>query len=222
MRLYMHPVSNPSRALLFYIADNDLPVEEVVVDLADGAQHREPYSLLNPSHQVPTLVDGDFILSESSAILKYLAETFEQPTYPKELRKRARVNELMDWLNTSLYRDYGCGFVLPQVYPQDRQDELRPATIARHRALARKWLGILNDHWLFGRGDYLVADELTIADYFGAALVTCGELIRADLSAWPNVEHWLDGMKRQPGWDKANEGFLAFRDSLKDRTFEAL
>ena len=34
------------------------------------------------------------------------------------LRKRARVNQMMDWFNTGLYRDFGYGFVYPQIFPQ--------------------------------------------------------------------------------------------------------
>ena len=58
MRLYMHPVSNTSRPILLYVAENKLPVETEVVDLMTGAHHQEPYITLNPNRLVPTLVES--------------------------------------------------------------------------------------------------------------------------------------------------------------------
>lgn len=103
MKLYMYPVSTASRPVALLIVEKKLPVENVVVDLMTGAHHHEPYVSLNPNSLVPMLEDGDFRLTESSAILKYLANSFDLPEYPEELKARARVNEVMDWFLTQLY-----------------------------------------------------------------------------------------------------------------------
>ena len=70
---------------------------------------------------MPVLEDGDFRLTESSAILKYLADKMDSPPYPKDLKERARVNESMDWFNTNLYRDFGYGVVYPQIFPHHKR-----------------------------------------------------------------------------------------------------
>ena len=224
MKLYMHPVSNTSRPVLMFIRDNNLPVEEEVVDLMTGAHHQEPYASLNPNRMVPTLVDGDFVLTESSAILKYLAEKFDLPAYPKDLKKRAKVNELMDWFNTNFYRDYAYGVVYPQVFPHHKRpsEDVQKATIAWGKELTKKWLQVLNDHWL-GKGNrYLTGDEVTIADYFGAGLATCGAMIRTEFKNYPNVEAWLKRMEATPSWGKTNEAMYGFRDHLKEQQFETV
>ena len=105
MKLYMHPVSNTSRPVRLFIAENNLPVEEQVVDLFTGEHYKEPYINMNPNHMVPMLEDGDFRLTESATILKYLAVKTKSALYPEELKARARVNERMDWINTQLNRD---------------------------------------------------------------------------------------------------------------------
>ena len=54
------------------------------------------FSAINPNQAVPVLQDGEFRLTESSAILKYLADRVGSPSYPRKLQMRARVNEAMD------------------------------------------------------------------------------------------------------------------------------
>jgi glutathione S-transferase len=220
----MHPVSNTSRPILHYIADNNLPVETEIVDLMTGAHHKEPFVSLNPNRLVPVLVDGDFILSESSAILKYLADKFDLPTYPKDLKKRAKVNEMMDWFNTNFYRDYAYGFVYPQIFPHHKRqsEEAHAGAIAWGKELSKKWLNVLNDHWLGGKSKYLVGDELTIADYFGAALITCGHPIRTEFKAYPNIVRWLETIDKLPNWKKVNEPMDGFRQAVKDKQFETI
>src|SRR3972149_5883076 len=95
MKLYMHKVSTTSRPILLFIAENKIDVEQVVVDLMTGEHMKAPFTRLNPSKQVPVLEDGDFVLTESSSILKYLADKIGSPAYPQDPKKRARVNEMM-------------------------------------------------------------------------------------------------------------------------------
>ena len=103
MKLYMHPVSTACRPVRLFCKENGLAMEEEVVDLLTGGQHKEPYASLNPNRQVPMLEDDGFRLTEGSAILKYLAEKYQLPSYPSDLKKRAKINEVMDWLNTGFF-----------------------------------------------------------------------------------------------------------------------
>jgi glutathione S-transferase len=224
MKLYMHPVSMTSRPVRLFLAENGIPVEEQVVDLMTGEHYQEPYTAINPNRLVPVLEDGDFRLTESSAILKYLADKFDLPSYPKELKQRAKVNEIMDWFNTNFYRDYGYGWIYPQLFPhQRRPDEaVQKATIAWGKERSKGWLQILNDHWLGPNKPYLCGDRITIADYFGVCLLTLGEVIRLDFSAYPNIQRWLNNMKRLPSWPKVNEALYGFANAVKDQKFDAI
>ena len=69
---------------------------------------------------------------------------------------------------------------------------------------------------------YLCGDQITIADYFGAALVTLGEVIRCDFSAYPNVQRWLNNVKKLPSWPKVNEVFYGLVNSVKGQPFLTL
>ena len=74
MKLYMHPVSTTSRPVMQFITDNDIPADMQVVDILKGEHYEPAYSKINPNHLIPMLEDGDFRLTESAAILVYLAE----------------------------------------------------------------------------------------------------------------------------------------------------
>jgi glutathione S-transferase len=224
MKLYMHPVSNASRPVRLFIAENKIDCEEELVDLATGAHYKEPYATKNPNRLVPWLDDGDFHLTESSAILKYLASKYDLPSYPKDLKKRAKVDEMMDWFNTQFYRDYGYNLTYPQIYGHHKRpsDEGQAVTIAWGKERAQGWFKLLNDYWLGPSKQYLCGDQITIADYFGACLVTMGEVIKCEFSAYPNIERWLGNMRKLQSWKAVNEAHYGFVNAVKDQPFKSL
>jgi len=224
MKLYMHPVSMTSRPVRLFIAENAIPCEEQIVDLMTGEHLKEPYAAINPNKLVPVLEDGDLRLTESSAILKYLAEKTGSLAYPKDLKKRAKVNEMMDWFNTNFYRDFGYGMAYPQIFPHHKRptDAVQTATVAWGAERAKNWLGILNDYWIGPNKQYVTGDEITIADYFGSCLVTLGEVIRCDFTAYPNVNRWLGNMKKLKTWNKINEALYGLASAVKDLPFVAV
>jgi glutathione S-transferase len=223
MKIYYHPVSTTSRPLMLFAQESNLPIEFQVVDLMKGEHVQPPYAAINPSKLVPVLEDGEFRLTESSAILKYLAEKFDLPAYPKELRARARVNEMMDWINTQLCRDLAYGLVYPQIFPTHKRpdDAQQKATLAWAKERATGWMKVL-DASLIGSKKYLCGDQITIADYFAASFVSLAEFIRCDFSAYPNVKRWYGRMKSLRTWNKVHEVFYGFAGSMKDAKFEVV
>jgi glutathione S-transferase len=223
MKLYMHPASTTSRAVMLFIADNNIPCETQVVDIFSGEHMRDPFASINPSKLIPVLEDGDFRLTESAAILKYLADKAGSPAYPKDLKQRARVNEVMDWFNSQFYRDYGYGLIYPQLFPSLKRPskEVQDATVAWGKEFTQRWLQILNDH-ILGKKKFLCGNEITIADYFGAAIIQVGEVIRINLQTYPNIARWLATMKHRPSYNKVYEAVHGFAESVKNQPFVAV
>lgn len=217
MKLYYHPVSTTSRPILQFCADHDIAYEGEVVDLMSGAHHQEPFISINPNRLVPVLDDDGFILSESSAILKYLAEKYDSPSYPKDLRARARVNEAMDWFNSNFYREFGYNLVYPQVFPHHvrSSDESNRSTMEWGKSKATACLNVLDTHMLGANKRYLCGDDVTVGDYFGAAILSIGEWVGAEYSRYPNISGWLDRMKSRSSWAKVNEAHDGFVAMLK-------
>lgn len=221
MKLYMHPVSMTSRPVRLFIAENQIDCDEQVVDLMTGEHLKDAFSSINPNKLVPVLQDGDLTLTESSAILKYLADKIHSPAYPKDIKERAKVNEIMDWFNTNFYRDFGYNMTYPQIFPHHKRpvDDVQTATIAWGRDRAKGWLQILNDSWIGPNKPYLCGNQITIADYFGACILTLGEVVRCDFSPYPNVQRWIANMKKLSTWNQVNEALYGFANAVKDQPF---
>jgi glutathione S-transferase len=207
MKLYYDPISTTCRAITFFLADAGITVELEPLDLFAGQNLSPEFSAINPNQLVPVLVDGDFVLNESSAILKYLAETAGSPAYPATLKPRAQVNAAMDWFNTQVARDLGGCLVYPQVLPAHHMPPMEPeAMLVYGRHQAERWLTILDRHML-GDRPFVCGGAITLADYLGFAHVTLAELVDFDVSPWPNVCRWIAVMKARPGWAAAHAGF---------------
>ena len=222
MKLYMHPVSMTSRPVRLFMAEHKIDAEEKVVDLMTGEHHKPPFIDVNPNRLVPVLEDGDLRLTESSAILKYLAEKVGSPTYPKDLKQRARVNERMDWFNTNFYRDYAYNLIYPQIFPNHKRpsDDVQAGTLAWGKQRSQTWLSILNDHIIGPQNQYVCGNEITIADYFGVSLLTLGEVVGCDFAEYPNVARWVANMKKLKSWQSVNEALYGLRDAVSGQSFE--
>lgn len=224
MKLYYHPISTTSRPVVLFAAEAGIELDLQVVDLFTGEHYQAPYLEVNPNRLVPVLEDGDFRLTESSAIVKYLADKVDSPLYPKGLQQRARVNERMDWVNTQLCRDLAYGLVYPQIFPfhKRRSDEAQDATLHWARERAQYWVQVLNDKLLGNGGNYLCGDSMTIADFYAAPFVALAEMTGCDYAAYPNVRAWLGRMKALKSWPKVFEAIEGYGATLKDTPMLAL
>lgn len=200
---------------MLFAGESGMQADFQVVDLFTGEHFKPPFEAINPNHQVPVLEDGGFRLTESSAILKYLAEKTGSAAYPKDFQQRARVNERMDWINTQLCRDLAYGLVYPQIFATHKRpsDEMQKGTLAWAKERAGGWLKVLDQH-LIGGNDYLCDIQITIADYFAAPFVALSDTIGADISGFPNVKRWMGKMKALKSWAKTNKVINGYASSL--------
>jgi glutathione S-transferase len=217
MDLYIDHAATTSRAVLAFCNAAQLDVTIRPIALMKGEHHQAAFTTLNPNRMVPVLVDGDLVLTEAAAILYYLANKTHSPLYPSELVARAKVDELIAWFGTNFYKDFGYQFVYPQVIPTHRRatEEANRMTIEWGRDLSKRWLAVLDQHYLGAERDYLVSNRLTIADYYGASITSLGELIGLSFAQYPNVRRWYRAVTTDASWRAINAGFLAFAEMVR-------
>ncbi|KAA0892488.1 glutathione transferase [Pusillimonas sp. ANT_WB101] len=105
LRLYADAQFVSPYALSVYVAlqEKRLEFDLLTVDLGSGANYEAIYAAKSLTQRVPTLVHGDFALSESSAITEYLDAAFtETLVYPQDRYFRARARQVQAWLRSDL------------------------------------------------------------------------------------------------------------------------
>ena len=180
MKLYGFGPTRSLRAL-WGLKELDADFEFVPVNLRAG-EHRQPDFLrLNPAGKVPVLVDGDLVLTESAAIVLYLAEKYrDKGLLPSNLHERAQVYRwimfAMTELEQPLWRIARHTFLYPEAkrLPQD-------ITLAREEFTA---MATILDRHMEGR-QFIVGDGMTIADCVTAFLID-----------WANEHHLIDDFPR--------------------------
>lgn len=105
LRLYVDArfVSPYGMSAFVALHEKGLPFELVPLDLAVKETEAPHFAVQSITRRVPTLIHGDFALSESSAIAEYVDEVFSgTPLYPANVRDRARARQIQAWLRSDL------------------------------------------------------------------------------------------------------------------------
>lgn len=224
MKLYSNPASTTSRIIMMFAAEEGIPIDYVTVDLMAGEHLKPEYRAINPNCLVPTLDDDGFRLTESGAIIRYLAGKTGSAAYPANLQERARVDEAMEWFYSNFYKDHGYGMIYPQLFPHHKRpsDDAQAGTVAWGEEKTRHWLGILDQDLIGPDRAFLCGDQVTLADYVGAEMVTLGELVRCTYEDFPNVRRWIDNMKALNSWAEVHEVADGYAASLRDQQFVSI
>lgn len=177
-----------------------MPFERFDAGGAFGIVDTPAFRRLNPSGRVPTLEDGDFVLWESNAIIRYLALKAgpSATIYPHDIRDRARVERWLDWSLASLQpaeRPMFWGVV--RTPPEKRN----MAEIEASRDATAKCWAIVNAH-LEGR-EFVEAGCFTLADLvLGAYVHRWYGLSGIELPEFPNLTAWYARLRQRPAYMK--------------------
>ncbi|XP_049830734.1 glutathione S-transferase theta-1-like [Schistocerca gregaria] len=208
LKVYYDLISQPSRALLLYLLTNDIPFEAREVRLLQGEQFGEEFSKLNPMKKVPMIIDGDFTLTESVGILRYLSRERNVPDhwYPADSKRQARVDEYLEWQHTNTRRSCSLYFTSKFLFPAMKGKQPNPETVARREQIMAATLNEVENIWLNNK-PYLAGDEISIADLLGACEI---EQIRMagynPCDGFPKLSAWLERVHHDtlPHYDKVH------------------
>lgn len=199
LRLYVDAQFTSPYAMSVFVAlrEKGLAFETVPLDLDAGQNQAADFTQLSLTQRVPTLVEGDFALSESSAITEYLEEAYpETAVYPVDARQRARARQVQAWLRSDLLPIRQERSTLVVFYAQQMPPLSPVAQAAAHKLIgAAQALLAGNPAYLFG--------EWSIADVDLAVmlnrLILNGDSVPAELVAYaqrqwqrPSVQAWVN------------------------------
>ena len=158
------------------------------------------YLRLNPNALVPVMEDGDFVLWESTVIVRYLcAKHSPGQLYPSDLRERFEAERWMDWQQTTFSPASRPGFwQLIRTAPEQRNAQVLSDSNASVEAL----LATLDAQ--LGRHAFVAGDRFTMADVVLGCEAHRWFGLPQPRQSWPNVERWYQGLRAR----QASAGIL--------------
>jgi len=167
------------------LEESGLPYDAVSVDIRAGENAKESYLSINPSGAVPALGAGDAVITESQAILTYIADLVPETTLiPRPgTRARARAHEWMNWISSSVHVTYRSIFK-PQTYAGD---DTHASAAVREYAKKKLCNILLEVEARLGSSPYALGAEYSVVDtyLFVFYLWSFDERIQAELPARP-------------------------------------
>jgi glutathione S-transferase len=202
MKLYLNPLSPNVRRVRLTAAVLGLEFEEKLLDFAKGEHKNPEYLALNPNGAVPTLVDGDFVLTESRSIMQYLASKKpESGLLPKDEAARADVTRWQFWDSSHFSPQLGTYTFEKLIKGMIGLGEPDVAKLTEALTNFRRFAAVLNQR-LEGR-QYVVGDGLTLADLTIASSLMYAKQTEVPLAEFPNVERWFARITALDGWKKS-------------------
>jgi glutathione S-transferase len=203
MKLYVNLLSPNVRRVRLTAAVLGLALEETKLDFAKGEHKHPDFLALNPNGAVPTLVDGDFVLTESRAIMQYLAS--KKPAsglLPGDERGRADVTRWQFWDSSHFSPQLGTlAFqrILKAAFGMGPPDA---AKVDEALTNFRRFAAVLDKH-LDGRR-YVVGEALTVADLTLASSLMYARQSEAPVAEFPHLQAWFARISELDAWKQTN------------------
>ena len=203
MKLYGYWRSSAAYRVRIAMHLKALDFESISVDLVKngGEQHQDDYIAMNPSHLVPTLVDGNLVLNQSLAIIDYLDNCYpDVALYPSDVKLRAKVQ--------ALSLDIAC-----EIHPINNLRVLQYLTnqLSLDDKVKLTWL----HHWMTTgftnleaqlvktSGLYCFGDQVTMADVCLIPQCYNAKRFDVDISHYPNICRIVNNCQLLTAFDKA-------------------
>jgi glutathione S-transferase len=190
IQLYRHELSGHAHRVETFLSLLQKDYELVDVDLMAGEQRTEDFLKLNPFGQVPVIVDGDVILSDSTAILVYLARKYGPEWLPGDALGQARVQRWLSVASGEVAAGPGAARLVKLFgAPLDHE----AAAAKAHKLLAQ-----IDSH--LSQSSFLAADLPTIADLAVYTYVAHAPEGGVSLQDYPNVRGWISRLEALPNF----------------------
>lgn len=185
MKLHGHPMSNHALRVQALLEEFEVEYELHIVDFEAQENQSEAFLKLNPNGKVPVLEDGDVVLWESHAIMRYLCEKYERfDWYPKDMIDRINVEKWLDWCHTRINPE--AVTIAFNTFRNTGADE----KITNAKGWIKKILPVLEG--VFKAQPYLCGDKPTIADLSLLSSLMYLKMCNAGMEEFPITSKWYD------------------------------
>lgn len=198
MRIYWIKAQAPRRVLAL-VKHLGVDSEFVEVDMMAGGFDDPAYISLNPNKKAPTLVDGNLVLSESSAIMAYLCIKYNSDMWPAhDPMEQVEVLRWLSWCDSHwspavsrFYFEHVVKATFGLGPPNKSEYEARIPDLMRYAA-------VLDGH--LEEQAHVACGRLTIADFQLASMATYWREADMPLGSFHNIARWIDDLVQLPAW----------------------
>ncbi len=191
-QFYFHPSPNPMKVALL-LEELQTPFDLVAVDTFKGEQHKPEFLKINPAGKLPVLVDGDLVLTESVAIVLYLADKYpEKGLIPTALAQRAQLHRWLLFAATELEQPLWRIARHTNLYPEAKR---LPEDVVLACEDFKPMAAVLDEH-LKGR-QFAVGDAVTVADFVLAYTLDWANEVQL-LDGFPRLQAYMEHMYARP------------------------
>jgi glutathione S-transferase len=197
MKIYWIKTQAPRRVLAL-AKHLGIDAQYIEVDLMAGEMKTPSYLALNPNGKAPTLVDGDFVLWESSAIMVYLCIKAGSSMWPSDPAEQVQVIRWLSWNDCHWMSAVGTYYFENHIKPMLHIG--KPDTAALEAIVPEfyKLAAILDKH--LERRSFVACDRVTIADFQLASMACDWRECAMPLDQYVHVVRWLDSLMDIPAW----------------------
>ncbi len=213
LKLYHTPISFNSRRVWVALLEKEIQFELVDLNL-DGDQFQPEFLAMNPFHHIPALVDGDFSVVESLAILDYLEAKYPTPALLPTEAKTLAIVRMVEMVTINE--------LVPAMGPLIRQmmgvaaDD--PQKLERAKQQAAKVLSFFEP--LLGDQQYFGDQQLTLAEVVAGTAIPLLPRLGISISDYPKLRAWTKRLLERAAWQKtepSSEAIAAFSSRMKAR-----
>ncbi|MGB3534863.1 MAG: glutathione S-transferase family protein [Microcoleaceae cyanobacterium] len=195
LKFYHVPLSSNSRRAWILLLEKNLEFEETVMQL-NGDQMEANFLALNPFHHIPVLVDDDFSVIESLAIMDYLEAQYSTPNFtPKDVKPFAKMR---------MFQMVSVNELQPAFFPLLRHRVDLPEDPAQPLKAAQEKVTTVLDFYQQYLGDhpYLVGEQVTLADFVLITLFLDLKALKFPVENYPKLVAWCDRMMERESVQK--------------------
>ncbi len=164
------------------------------LNLREGEHKQEWFLKINPVGKVPAIDDNGFHLFESNAICRYLCDKHNSPLYPKDVKKRASIEQWIDYVASHIWPNF-MPVVYNRLFAPLRGLPVNEKAITDGLEGLKQFFPLLEKQ--LTQHPYIVSQELSLADIILLAQLEPTEKARIDLSAYPKLTAWRGNLKQQ-------------------------
>jgi glutathione S-transferase len=201
MKLYNSEFSPPCRRVRAVAQELNIPLELLPIDFK-ALDHKKPeYLAQNPNGKVPLLIDGDYQLWESNAIICYLAELHpDKGLIPLNPRGRAEVNKWLFWQTAHLAPPLSKLNYEKTFKPRQGKGEPDPKIVAECMDEFHRFAKVFEQALA---GQEYVIGLLSVVDFSLASTLANRAPLGVEYSAYPNIAAWLARIEARDSWKKS-------------------